>query len=46
MCLSSPHTSKVLNSQEKQILHKAGLGMKENQVFSDDVYSNLTGCVQ
>ena len=35
MCLSGPHTSKVLNSQEKQILYKAGLGMKKN-VFPDD----------
>ena len=30
MCLSSPYTSKVPNSQEKQMQYKAGLGMKEN----------------
>ena len=28
MCLSSLYTSKVPNSQEKQILYKVGLGMK------------------
>ena len=33
MCLSCPRTSKVPNSQEKQILYKAGLGMKESCVF-------------
>ena len=32
-CLSSPYTSKVPNSQEKQILYKAGLGMKKTKFF-------------
>ena len=46
MCLSSPYTSKVPNSQEKQILYKAGLGMKKIKFFSgdgeQDVYNKLT----
>ena len=46
MCLSSPYTSKVPNSQEKQILYKAGLGMKKIKFFPDDgeqeVYNKLT----
>ena len=46
MCLSSPYTSKVPNSQEKQILYKAGIGMKKIKFFSDDgeqdVYNKLT----
>ena len=46
MYLSSPYTSKVPNSQGKQILYKAGLGMKKNKFFSDDgeqeVYKKLT----
>ena len=45
MCPSSPY-SKVPNSQEKQILYKAGLGMKKIKFFSDDgeedVYNKLT----
>ena len=46
MCLSSPYTSKVPNSQETQILYKAGLGMKKIKLFSDDakqdMYNKLT----
>ena len=46
MCLSSPYTSKVPNFQEKQVLYKAGLGMKKIKFFSDDweedVYNKLT----
>ena len=46
MCLSSPYTSKVPNSQEKQILYEAGLSMKKIKFFSDDgeqdVYNKLT----
>ena len=46
MCLSSPYTSKVPNSQETQILYKAGLGMKRIKLFSDDanqdMYNKLT----
>ena len=36
MCISSPYTSKAPNSQEKQILYKAGLGMKKIKFFSGD----------
>ena len=46
MCLSSPCTSKVPNSQENQILYKAGFGMKRIKFFSDNgkeyVYNKLT----
>ena len=46
MCLSSPYTSKVPNFPEKQVLYKAGLGMKKIKFFSDDgeedVYNKLT----